>query len=93
MKSLLKINEYFADVETTAEHNGYFCSVGEALTIVVLGSICGLRNVNQIHQWASDSRVSVFLTEYFGIWKTPCYYWMLCLLKLIKPESLNLLLA
>jgi len=83
------IREYFAEVETTKEHNGYFCSVGEALTIVIMGSFCGLRNVNQIHQWASNERVSEFLMERFGIRRIPCYYWLLCLLKIIKPKSLN----
>jgi predicted transposase YbfD/YdcC len=85
----IKLWEYFSEVETTSEHNGYFCSVGEALTIVILGSICGLRNTNQIHQWASSPRVSEFLSKHFLIKTIPCYYWLLCLLKLIKPESLN----
>jgi predicted transposase YbfD/YdcC len=31
----------------------------------------------------------VFLREHFSIENIPCYYWFLCLLKLIKPESLN----
>ncbi len=77
------------DVETTKEYNGYFCSVAEAITIVILGSISGLKNVSQIHQWASDDRVSGFLKEKFGIKDVPCYYWLLCLLKLVEPESLN----
>lgn len=34
--------------------------------IVVLGSISGLKNVSQIHQWATDCRVSGFLKEKFG---------------------------
>jgi len=85
----LSIREYFSEIETTEEHNGYFCSVGEALTIVILGSICGLRNTNQIHQWAKSQRVSEFLSKHFGINTIPCYYWLLCLLKLIKPDSLN----
>jgi len=85
----LKIWEYFSEVETTEEHNGYFCSVGEALTIVILGSICGLRNTNQIHQWAKSQRVSEFLSKHFEVNNIPCYYWLLCLLKLIKPDSLN----
>jgi len=85
----LRIREYFSEVETTKEHNGYFCSVGEALTIVILGSICGLRNTNQIHQWASSRHISEFLSEHFLINTIPCYYWLLCLLKLIKPASLN----
>jgi len=83
------MREYFTDVETTKDYKGYFCSVGEALSIVVLGSFCGLRSVNQIHQWASSSRVKGFLLEYFGIERIPCYYWLLCLLKLIEPGSLN----
>ena len=84
-----KIVQYFEDVETTKEYNGYFCSVAEAIIIVILGSICGLKNVSQIHQWAASDRVNEFLKEKFGIENVPCYYWLLCLLKLIKPESLN----
>ena len=52
-------------------------------------AICRLRNVSQIHQWASSQRVEVFLREYFEIRNIPCYYWLLCLLKLIIPESFN----
>jgi predicted transposase YbfD/YdcC len=89
MKETIKIVEYFAEVETVKEHKGYFCSVGEALTIIILGSMCGLRNVNQIHQWASSQQVMVFLREHFEIRNIPCYYWLLCLLKLILPESFN----
>ena len=89
MEKRIKIIEYFAEVETTEEYKGYFFSVVEALTIVILGSICGLRNVSQIHQWASSERVRVFLMEHFGIKNIPCYYWLLCLLKLIEPKSFN----
>lgn len=39
-----KLVEYFEDVETIEEYNGYFCSIPKAISIVVLGSICGLRN-------------------------------------------------
>ena len=83
------ITEYFTEVETTKEYNGYFCSVAEVITIVILGSISGLKNISQIHQWATDDRVSGVLKEKFGIEDVPCYYWLLCLLKLVKPASLN----
>ena len=89
MGQTMKITEYFEDVETVREYNGYFCSVGEAITMVILGSICGLRNVSQIQQWASSQQMKIFLMEYFAIKAVPCYYWLLCLMKLIKPESLN----
>jgi hypothetical protein len=36
MGEITRIKEYFSAVETTKEHNGYFCSVGEALTVVIL---------------------------------------------------------
>jgi len=87
------IANHFADVETSREHKGYFHSVGEALTIVVLGTLCGLKNVCQISQWADSERVRGLLAERFGIKKVPCYYWLLCLLKLVEPRSLNRCLA
>lgn len=83
------ISEYFEEVEVVKEYDGYFCSVGEAITIVILGSICGLKNVSQIQQWASNERTRNFLKEKFEIKHVPCYYWLLCLLKMIKTESLN----
>lgn len=83
------IKEYFEDVETITEYNGYFCRISDAIVIVILGSICGLKNVSQIHQWAMNERVREVLKYDFGIKDIPCYYWLLCLLKLIKPQSLN----
>ena len=83
------ITEYFEEVEITKEYDGYYYSVSEAITVVILGSICGLKNVSQIHQWAEDDRVKEFLKEKFAINRIPSYYWLLCLLKLIKPDSLN----
>lgn len=74
---------------TTKEYQGYIYSIGKALTIVVLGSMCGLCSVSEIHQWATKTHVKTLLREHFGIERTPCYYWLLCLLKLVDPESLN----
>lgn len=81
--------EYFEEVETTEEYNGYFCSIAEAISIVVLGSLCGLKNVSQIHQWADSERVKEFLKEKFQINHIPCYYWLLVLLKMVKTDTLN----
>lgn len=83
------IAQYFEDIETTKEYDGYFYKVTDAITIVLLGSICGLKNISQIHQWASNDRVKEFLKEKFQIEAVPCYYWLLCLMKLVKPESFN----
>ncbi len=83
------IKTYFTDVETEKEHSGYYYSVTDAITIAILGSICGLKNVSQIHQWAASEKVREFLKENFAIERVPCYYWLLSLLKMVKPESLT----
>ena len=84
-----KLIDFFEELETTKEYDGYFCSGADAVTIIILGSICGLKNVSQIHQWATNEKIKKFLNEKFQIEKVPCYYWLLCLLKLLKPDSLN----
>ena len=83
------LTDFFEEVETTEEYNRYFCSIAEAISIVVLGSLCGLKNISQIHQWAESERVSGFLKEKFGINHIPCYYWLLVLLKMVKTDTLN----
>lgn len=55
------ITEYFEKVEWYEEYDGYFCSVAEVITISILGNLCGLKNVNQIHQLACSDKVSEFL--------------------------------
>lgn len=85
----IEIKEYFTDIETTENYSGYMYSVADAITIAILGSICGLKNVSQIHQWASGEKISKFLKEEYAINAVPCYFWLLTLLKMIKPESLN----
>ena len=83
------ITEYFVEVETKEKYSGYLYGVAEAITIVILGSLCGLKNMKRIHQWAENDRVRKFLREEFGIERIPCYFWLTALLKLVKPESLS----
>ena len=83
------LTDFFEEVETTEEYNGDFCSIAEAISIVVLGSLCGLKNVSQIHQWAASEHIREFLKEKFGINHIPCYYWLLVLLKMVKVDTLN----
>ena len=86
---IIYIMDCFDDVEVEESHDGYFYKVSEVIKIIILGCLCGLKNVRRIHQWAASDRVSEFLKEKFAIERVPCYYWMLCLLKIVKPESLN----
>lgn len=83
------ICEYFADVETIVSYNGYHFSISAAITISILGTFCGLKNMRQIHQWASHERIKAFLSEHFGIENLVCYSWFTQVLGLIKPESFS----
>ena len=84
--------EYFEEVEVEEEYagyDGYYYSIGEAITLVIVGSLCGLRNPRQIWQWATNDKIKEFLKEKFQISRVPSYYWLLCLLKMVKPESMS----
>ena len=86
------IQEYFEDVEIEEEYagyDGYYYSVAEAITLMIVGSLCGLRNTRQIWQWATNDKIKEFLKEKFQISRVPSYYWLLCLLKMVKPESMS----
>ena len=83
------ISDYFAELETTKEYDGYFFSITAAVTICILGTFCGLRNMKRIHQWASNNKIRSFLAEHFGIKDLVCYSWFTQVLGLIKPESFN----
>ena len=90
MGEITRIKEYFSEVETAKEHNGYFCSVGEALTVVILGTLCGLKNVSQISQWSEEELLRHARLE----WSVESMHWLLdvhfgedfCVLK-TKPSS------
>lgn len=89
MENYKKIARHFENVECKEEHNGYKCNVGRTLLIVILGSICGLRNISLIHEWAKNKTVKDFLWEHFDIFEVPCHSWFRKLLKLVIPNSLN----
>ncbi len=84
-----QLRDYFAEVETEGNYKGYIFSVGEVITISILGTFCGLRNMQQIHQWANSSKIRAFLAEEFGIENMMCYSWFTQIIGMIKPESFN----
>ena len=69
------IKEYFEEAETTKEYDGYYYQVADIISIVVLGSLCGLKNPNQLHQWATSERTRGFLRKELEIERIPCHYW------------------
>ena len=43
-----------AEIQSSEEHNEYYYRLGEVLTVVIFGSLCGLQNVSQSNQWSKD---------------------------------------
>jgi hypothetical protein len=63
--------------------------VEDAITIVSVGAFCGLRNLKQIHEWASHKKTRRLLKRKFGVGYVPSYYWITRLLKLPEPKSMS----
>jgi len=85
----LELVGYFNTVETTREYSGYIHSVGRTLTIAILGTLCGLTDLSEIHHWAKSRHVHRFLKENFAIYTIPTYDWLCELMSIISPTSLN----
>lgn len=87
--NILKIKSYFSEVKLSETYNPYFCSVEDAITIVIVGTFCGFRNLKQIHQWADHDKIRLILREHFGVANVLTYCWITKLLKIIDPKSMN----
>lgn len=89
MNKIEMLRRHFGDVETTKPHKGYYYRVKDALMIAILGNLCGLSDMKDIHQWSSNPSIQGFLRETFEIYYFPCYSWFTLLMRLIDSEWLN----
>ena len=80
--------EYFKYVGTTEPYDGYWYKVKNVVTIVLLGSLCGLRNLTLIHEWAKSEKVLRYLQR-MGIPRVPCYSHLTVIMGLVEPKSLG----
>jgi hypothetical protein len=72
MDILHGLREEMRLVEEGAAHDGYWYSISDILIILVCGMLCGLRLIDDVHDWAKAAPVRFFLEEQFKITKTPC---------------------
>ncbi len=76
MGGKLDISSYFEDIVIIKEYTPYFCSIAQAISLLIVGTFCGFKNIMQIHEWAEVEQVQEKLKKYFGIQHIPCYYWL-----------------
>jgi len=69
MKALEELQEVMKGLEDRNTHCGYWYSIGNTLTIMICGMLCGLKTIDDIHDWANSEPSKKFLDEEFGIKK------------------------
>ena len=59
------LENFFEEVEIEQPHDGYYYEVGDAIIVTILGSICGLKNLKQMHR--TESLCTSLPSLYFPI--------------------------
>jgi len=83
------IIEEMGKIKTTVEYEGYFYKVSDVIKIMILGLLCSLKTMKEIHLWAISKNAGKMLKEKFGIEKISCYSHFTNLVGLIDSEELN----
>ena len=74
-------------VEEVSEHEGYLYSVSNTLLILILGMLCGLQRIDDIHDWAKSKPTGAFLNKWFNIESIPCRAQVYNILKIVNIEQ------
>jgi len=76
-------------VAQEVEYRGYYYKLANIIEILILGLLCQLKTLKEIHFWAQSKHASKMLEEVFGIKKLPCYSHFTILTGLIDSNELN----
>ena len=76
-------------LEAAAAHDGYWYSVSGVLTTLVCGMLCGLRQIDDIHDWAKAAPTRTFFEAQFGITKMPCRAQFYNILRCVDAQKFN----
>jgi predicted transposase YbfD/YdcC len=85
--------EAMRELEDKALHNGYWYSIGEALTIMVCGMLCCLESIDDIHEWSKAEPTQKFFHDQFGIEKVPCRAQFYNILACVDAEKFSIRFA
>jgi len=68
-------------------HKGYWYSVGDALIMLVTGTLCGLQKITDIHAWSKSKPAQQFLKEQFGMDGIMCIAQFYNILSIVNAEA------
>jgi len=73
----------------TVDHQGYYYRLSSTIEILIMGLMCRMTTLADIHAWAESKHVRPMLAENFGITKIPCYSHFTNLVGMIDANELN----
>ena len=71
------------------DYAGYYYKLSQVVEILIMGLLCRMQTMKDIHYWSTSKTVSEMLREKFGITKIPCYSHFTNLVGIIDSEELN----
>ena len=70
-------------------HQGYYYKLSNIIEILIMGLMCRMTTMTDIHFWATSKHVRLMLEENSGITKIPCYSHFTNLVGMIDAKELN----
>ena len=61
------LRDEIKEIEEEAGHEGYWYNVSDVLIMMISGMLCGLRSIDDIHDWAKSEPSRKFLAREFLI--------------------------
>jgi len=71
------------------EYRGYYYKLSHIIKILILGLLCEMKKLSEIHLWATSKNVRKMLEDNFGMRKIPCYSHFANLVGIIDANELN----
>ena len=68
---------------------GYNYRLSSIIEILILGLMCKMTTLTDIHFWANSKAVRPILKESFNIWSIPCYSHFTVMIGMIDAKELN----
>jgi len=85
----MSIIEEMRKATATVEYQGYYYKLSNMVEILIMGLMCRMQTLKDIHYWADSKAVRPMLAEHFGITKIPCYSHFAVLVGTIDAVELN----
>ena len=89
MEIFENLKNEFQRIEYETYYQGHYFRISNILQILVFGLLCGLREIDDIHEWAISRPTRDFLENYFGIPKVPCRAQFYNILRYVDASKFN----